>query len=256
MHLGIEVGWWKLSRILEMTMIEEARIESLRVGMPRELGRAGAEQPMERPWRTGFIKEEVRGALWLDWENFEGDGQADRKHHGGVEKAVCVYPVAHLAYWSKRLGRRFRPGAFGENLSVAGLVEADVCVGDVYRVGGARLRVTQPRSPCWKLARVHGEKAFALWVQQTGFCGWYFGVVERGYVEAGQTLKLVERPYPQWSVAEVHAVRYHRPEDLEAASSLAGCPALSRTWREALLKRVARGEEGDEARRLIGPNGG
>ncbi|RDV36445.1 MOSC domain-containing protein [Bradymonadaceae bacterium TMQ3] len=237
-------------------MVNEARIVSLRVGMPRELGRAGAQDPLERPWRTGFVKEEVRGALWLDWENFEGDGQADRKHHGGVEKAVCVYSTAHLAYWSKRLWRAMGPGAFGENLSVEGLVEEDVCVGDVYRVGSALVRVTQPRSPCWKLARMHGEKKLALWVQQTGFCGWYFGVVERGLVEAGQALTLVERPFPQWSIAEVHAVRYLRREDREAASLLAGCSALSRTWREALEKRAVRGEEGDEARRLIGPNQG
>ncbi|TXD34265.1 MOSC domain-containing protein [Lujinxingia vulgaris] len=237
-------------------MIEDAHIVSLRVGMPRELGRAGAKNPLERSWRSGFVKEAVQGPLWLDWENFEGDGQADRKHHGGVEKAVCVYPVTHLAYWSERMGRAMGPGAFGENVSVAGLDEREVCVGDVYRLGGALVRVTQPRSPCWKLARIHGEKAFALWVQQTGFCGWYFGVVERGYVQVGQALKLEERPYPQWSIAEVHAVRYHRPDDLEAAAFLAGCPALSQTWRVALEKRVARGEESDEVRRLIGPNEG
>src|SRR5690554_1746138 len=179
-------------------MTQNARIVSLQVGTPAEHGTPGAADPLKRPWRSGFAKKPVQTPVQLERTNFVGDGQADLEHHGGPEKAVCVYPAAHFPYWFERLGKPFGPGAFGENLSVSGLVEKDVCVGDVFRIGNSLVQVTQPRSPCWKLARFHGEKHLALWVQETGFCGWYFSVVETGQVQAGDHLELVERPFPQW----------------------------------------------------------
>ena len=126
---------------------------SVQVGMPTVLGVVGSTDPANRPWTTGFIKGPVAGPVWAGSLNLTGDGQADRTNHGGPDKAVCVYPADHYEFWRHDLGLPDIPlGAFGENFTVAGLGEADVCIGDVWAVGDAVFQVSQPRQPCWKLA--------------------------------------------------------------------------------------------------------
>ena len=116
----------------------------------------------------------------------EGDGQADLVNHGGVDKAICVYPLAHYPHWQEMIGRELSPAAFGENFTVDGLTEADVCIGDTWRVGeDVLVQVSQPRQPCWKLARRWQRKTLALEVQESGKTGWYFRVLEEGTVQAG-----------------------------------------------------------------------
>ncbi|MFW6054091.1 MAG: MOSC domain-containing protein [Persicimonas sp.] len=236
-------------------MMQYPKIVSLRVGKPRTHGTPGAEDPLERPWRSGFVKNPVSGPVELGWTNLAGDAQADLEHHGGVDKAVCVYPERRLAYWSDRLGHELTAGDFGENFTVSGQDETTVCIGDVYRVGQkALVQVTQPRSPCWKLARYHGEKRLALWVQQTGYGGWYLRVLQQGAVEAGQRLILVERPYPKWTVMHAHLARYGEDAGGRVAEELAGCPELGASWATALRRLVDGRASSDQSRRLIGPN--
>ena len=217
---------------------EKPHIHSLQVGQPQEHGTPGAEDPMDRPWRSGIVKEPVAGPTRLGTTNLEGDGQADTKNHGGVDKAVCVYPMGRYPHWEARLGRDLPPGAFGENFSVAGQDETTVCIGDVYRVGEAVVEVSQPRAPCWKLARRWKAKKLALWVQETGYTGWYLRVLETGTVEAGQRLVLQERPYPAWTVMRANELCYHQTEDCDAAAALLACPALSVSWGTSLRQRV------------------
>lgn len=225
-------------------------LHSLQVGLPLLFG---TEDPSGQPWRSGIVKTSVEGPLQLGPANLEGDGQADLRHHGGPEKAVCVYPLAHYPYWTERLGLALAPGAFGENFTVAGQDERTVCVGDVYAVGEARLQVTQPRSPCWKLARRWGREKLVLWFQETGYTGWYLRVLETGRLEAGQPLALEERPHPEWTLRRVNELRYHQQDDREAAARLAACDALGTSWRERFRRRAADGREGDETARLAGP---
>ncbi|AWV88662.1 MOSC domain-containing protein [Bradymonas sediminis] len=227
---------------------------SLRVGLPREYGTPGAKEPMHRPWRTGFFKDAVRGSIFLGRTNLDGDGQADLRVHGGPDKAVCVYPAARYPYWRERLGLELPYGSFGENFTVAGLDEDSVCIGDIFEVGEALVEVSQPRSPCWKLARRWGEKKLALWVQQTGFTGWYFRVLEEGEVACGQALRLRERPHPEWTVMRANAVRYDPARALEDAAALANLPALGESWRTKLALAAKRQLSRDESRRLIGEN--
>jgi MOSC domain-containing protein YiiM len=222
--------------------------------MPDDHGTPGAEDPMDRPWRSGIAKQPVNDPVYLGQINLDGDGQADRKHHGGPDKAVCVYPRCRLDYWANRLDRDVEPGAFGENVTAEGQDETSACIGDVYRVGEAVVQVSQPRSPCWKLARYWNEKKLALWVQETGYTGWYFRVLETGYVQAGQSLVLEKRPCPEWTVMRANEVRYHRPEDLDAAAELANCSALGSSWRDTLRQRLEKRETQDDAKRLRGPN--
>lgn len=233
---------------------DHSRIISLRVGLPKEYGTPGAKDPMQRPWRTGFIKHAVEGPIFLGRTNLVGDGQADLRFHGGPDKAVCVYPEARYPYWRERLARELPFGSFGENFTVSGLDESSVCIGDIFEVGQALVEVSQPRSPCWKLARRWGEKQLALWVQQTGFSGWYLRVLEEGEVACGQALRLRERPNPEWTILRANAVRYDNARELEDAAALGNLAALGESWSKKLLLAARRQLSSDESRRLIGKN--
>jgi MOSC domain-containing protein YiiM len=180
-----------------------------------------------------------------------GDVQADLRVHGGPDKAVCVYPTEHLAHWSERLGRRLAPGAFGENFSLVDLLEGDVCLGDVYRVGSALVQVSQPRQPCYKLATRNGEPAFALWVQESGRTGFYFRCLEPGQVQVGDVIMLVERTAPECTVLEVNRVLHRDKHDRVGVDRLLARPELAASLRRTLERRLA-GEPENLARRLQG----
>ncbi len=208
---------------------------------------------MDRPWTTGFYKEPVSGPVRLGQANLVGDGQADLKHHGGPDKAVNVYPVEHYGYWSGQLGiDGLVHGGFGENFTIEGLLESDVCIGDKFEVGEALVQVSQPRQPCWKLARRWRVKDLAVQVQDSGRTGWYLRVLREGVVEAGNHFVLAERGNVDWSVAAANAVMHVEKSDCGAARDLAACAGLSDSWRETLLRRAGSGEVEDASARLEG----
>lgn len=209
-------------------------ILSIQVGRPRQYGQAGAADPLERPWTSGIAKQPVSGRLRLTLTNLAGDEQADRENHGGPDKAVLAYAASHYPLWREELGRDLPFGAFGENLTVLGLDEETVCIGDVFSLGTARLEVSQPRQPCWKLARRWGIKDLTARVEATGRTGWYLRVLEAGEVAAGQSLHLLSRACPEWTVARATRAMRRREADPQLAAALAACPALAKTWREAL----------------------
>ncbi|MGH2369464.1 MAG: MOSC domain-containing protein, partial [Chloroflexota bacterium] len=162
------------------------RLLSIQVGQPQTLGAEGARNPMDRRWTSGIFKQPVAGPVRLGWTNLELDAQADLSVHGGPDKAVCVYAADHYAYWRTNLRRADLPyGAFGENFTVAGMDETEVCIGDVFAVGQAQVQVSQPRQPCWKLARRWRVRDLAARVERMGYTGWYFRVLAEGIVAAG-----------------------------------------------------------------------
>jgi MOSC domain-containing protein YiiM len=230
-------------------------VRSLNVGLPKPLAHGKGFV------RSGFVKAPAAGPLWLGETGLEGDGQADLKVHGGPEKAVCLYPSEHYPYWEERLGRRLPEAAFGENMTTEDLVEAEVCIGDVFRVvgsgegtGGPTVQVSQPRQPCYKLAARHKAKRLALWVQETGLTGFYFRVLEEGEVRAGSVLALLERPVPWATVAEANRVMHRDKEDLRGTERLLALPELSASWRRTFEKRLAGGKADNAAERLGGPS--
>ncbi len=233
---------------------------SVNVGLPREMGVAGAPDPFDRRWASGIFKEPVAGAIRLGRTNLDGDGQGDLKNHGGADKAVNAYAADHYPAWRAELGldlAAFPFAAFGENFTVAGLTEETVCIGDVYAVGEARVQVSQPRQPCWKLARRWRIRDLAARVEASGRTGWYFRVLTEGHVEAGQPLTLLDRPFPQWAVARANAIMRARKADeidRETVAAFAACPALAQGWRDTLAKRIAGNRPGSPHRRLYGAN--
>ena len=159
---------------------------------------------------TGIFKHEREAPVWLGREGLAGDAQANRRVHGGIEKAVHQYPAAHYA----RLAAAFPSaaallvrGSIGENLSVAGWDETNVCIGDVFRLGDARIQVSQPRSPCWKIDRRYGVTGMTQLIGTQGLTGWYFRVLEEGEVGPGCVFALLDRAAGAASVAATFAAR-------------------------------------------------
>lgn len=232
------------------------KLLSIQVGLPRTVGRPDASDPMDQTWTTGFFKKAVPGPIWLSQTNLAGDGQADLKYHGGPDKAVNLYPVEHYPHWVKQLQlTELTNGCFGENFTTSGLLETTACIGDVLAIGQALVQLSQPRQPCWKLARRWRIKDLARQVQYSGRTGWYFRVLQEGEVAAGLPFTLVERPYPEWTVAVANDIMHRRTTDRDLAGKLAECPALSSSWRDTLARRARTGSVVDPTPRFDGPNG-
>lgn len=228
-----------------------AWVRSVRVGRVADLAYGGGTV------RSGIVKAPVAGPLRLGPLGFDGDEQGDRTHHGGPDKAVCVYPREHYPYWSGRLARPVVEGEFGENLTTAGLLETQVALGETYRVGTALVQVVAPRRPCYRLGAHLHEARVPGWVQETGRTGFYLRVLEPGLVAAHDRLVLLDRPADTVSVAEVNRVMNLDRLDLTAAAALADLELVPARWRQVLAVRVARGGLDDEvpAARLEGPAG-
>ena len=215
------------------------QIISLQVGLPTERQYDNNSDGEGKVWRSAIFKAPVEGAVYLRKENFDGDRQTDLKNHGGPDKAVLMYAASHYDYW-----RRVLPhldwvyGGFGENLTVTDMNEDKVSLGDIYAIGDVRIEVSQPRHPCWKLARRWQQRDLTARVQRNGFGGWYVRVLEEGSVEAGQKLTLLERPYPEWTISRVFDIIYNLDRDVEESFALAHCPAYARQMRAMILQRL------------------
>ena len=202
------------------------RLLSVNVGLPRE-----------HPWngrtvRTAIWKDPVAGRRMVRRLNIDGDGQADLGGHGGEQRAVLVYQVESYRYWERELGRSEFPfGQFGENFTVEGLADREVCIGDRYRIGNALFEVTQPRVTCYRVGIRTDEPRMASLLVSHGRPGFYLRVLEEGDVGAGDPVQKVLDGPERMTVADISALLYlpgHRREDLERALRI---PALSPGWK-------------------------
>jgi MOSC domain-containing protein YiiM len=209
------------------------KIVSLNVGLP------SAQLYQGQQVITGGAKQPVSRAV-LRFGNFDGDRQADLLNHGGLEKAVCVYPSDHYPYWSRRLGRDLKPGAFSENLTVSGAIETEVCVGDVFRIGEAVVQVSQPRMPCAKLAGKNGSKGLPKLMADVGYTGFYMRVLSEGVGAAGDGFDL-ERAHPERiTIANVNSIIYEKSYDVALIKRLAELPEFSEVGRALFAQRLER----------------
>lgn len=213
------------------------RLESLQISRAVNIESTGTSEWWDKTWTSGFMKQPVDEPVWLSYEGFKGDEQADRRNHGGIDKAVCVYSSEHYDFWKQRLELPMAYGAFGENLTVSGMTEESVRVGDIYAVGDVRLQVSQPRQPCWKLSRRWRVKDLNKQVEDTGFTGFYFRVLKHGLVTPGATLELCERGEEAITVEYCNRIRHHEKRDAEAALRLSNYPALSGSWKDSFYQR-------------------
>lgn len=181
-------------------------IRTLLVGLPREIS---DDQAQPATWVSGFAKQPVAGPVHLDRINLVGDGQADRTVHGGSEKALLGYSADHYPRWRAELGRDdLGDGSFGENLALLGIDEEEVAIGDTFRAGTTLIQVSQPRQPCWKLARHCRLPDMPARAIASGRLGWYFRVLEEGQLQAGDRLVLASRANPQWTIARINRLYF------------------------------------------------
>src|SRR5918992_755367 len=220
------------------------RLLSLNVGFPQEVTWRG------RAVRTAIFKSPVVGRRRVRRLNVDGDGQADLVGHGGEHRAVYVYDRSAYEHWSEFLGRDdLVPGNFGENFTVEGMPDDEVCVGDRYRIGGAVFEVTQPRVTCFQGGLRLEEPRMPALLYSHGRPGFYLRVLEEGEVGAGDEIERVAVGPEAMTVREVSALLYlprHTPAGLRRALAI---PALTEGWRgsfEALLVQDAKGTAGNQ----------
>jgi MOSC domain-containing protein YiiM len=183
---------------------------------------------------TGYMKTPTDDQLWLDDTGLSGDFQADTRHHGGLDKAVLVYGESSYAFWRDGHKKELGFGAFGENLVVSVWDESNVCIGDRFRIGEGSVEVAQPRQPCWKIGAVLGDTAMLKAVLESGRTGWYLRVLSEGYLQRGMTVKLLERPHPEWTIIRANDVMRHKKERPEEVAALLKLPELAEAWKKDL----------------------
>lgn len=214
-------------------MTREIELVSVNVAMPQYLG-----QHRGQPITSGIAKRPVTAeTLWLDHLNLEGDAQADLESHGGPDKAVYAYPSEHLPKWSAELGQELGPSAFGENLSTAGGIEDDVCIGDRWFWGDAVLEVSQPRTPCFKLAMHRGRGEIGRLLRQSGRTGWYLRVLQPGRAPIAGPVTVESHPMGA-TVAAVHEAARGGGAPPEVIEALLCVEPLALEWKLALARRL------------------
>jgi MOSC domain-containing protein YiiM len=213
------------------------KLLSVNVALPQEIEIDG------KLVLTGIYKLPVAGRVWLGRLHLAGDGQADLTVHGGEHQAAYAYPIEHFEHWRQKLGwEQMPPGIFGENLTTSGLLETEVCVGDVLRIGGATVQVTLPRLPCFKFAHKIGRPDLLKEFLHSGHSGFYLRVLTEGDVGAGDEIAFVERDPAGISIRTVLGLqRLHEGDAAQLRHALA-IPSLAPLLRDDLERRLAAAE--------------
>ncbi|UFT99665.1 MOSC domain-containing protein [Radiobacillus kanasensis] len=192
----------------------------------------------DRPLRTAFVKKSVKEKTWLSKQGLQGDGQADLKHHGGEEKALLMYSADHYPYWETTYEKPFPIPSFGENITVIGLKEEDVSIGDTFLLGEAVIQVSEPRGPCYKIAEVNQLKDITAMVTKTGFTGFYFRVLQEGYVSPTDELELLEKASDTVSIPFIQdTITFHK-KDVEQLQKILAVDTLSTDLRTEIEKKI------------------
>lgn len=216
---------------------------------------AGKVVDFTRPGsRSAIAKQALDGRQRVTLLGIAGDEQGDPRVHGGPDKAVHHYAWDHYPAWREDIGAHpllQQPGAFGENISTQGLSEAEVCLGDRFRLGTALVEVSQSRQPCWKLSDRFGVADMARRVQSSGRTGWYYRVLEEGWVGAGDELRLLERPHAAWSLSRVIDLLYRQAPQAEVLVEVLALPLVP-SWRTLFERRLAQGRVENWDKRLTG----
>ena len=201
----------------------------------------GTPVPFRGDDYSAIAKTPVDGPVQIGWDGFAGNAVADLVHHGGWDKAIHLYPQDHYDWWRQRKpGQPLldAPGAFGENIASRGMTETQICLGDRFSLGSAIVEVSHGRQPCWKLDHRFAARDVMATIVKTGHCGIYFRVIREGEAMAGTRMDLLDRPWPDWSIARVFRLLIgggHKA-DSQAVRALADMPVLAEAWRERARK--------------------
>jgi len=192
-----------------------------------------------QPVKTSIFKKAVAGPVAVRSLNLDGDEQSDLRVHGGTHKAVYAYSAQNIEHWREYLRRDdLGPGSFGEDLTVEGLTDSEIAVGDELEIGTARFVVTQPRIPCFKLGIALGMPEFVKVFHWAGRNGFYVRVLKEGRIEAGDEIRITAAHEPRMTIAELVKLSNSKqltPQQLERILAL---DALTPSWKEDFLERA------------------
>lgn len=219
---------------------------------------AGKAAPLRFDGRedtSAFVKTPFEGPVLVNELGIEGDEHVFELH-GGPDQALLVYSADHYPYWRSEHGIDLPPfSAFAENLTVTGLTEDLVMIGDVFQIGGVRAQVTRPRGPCYKIGYRYRDRQIPVVMQDRLNPGYMMRILETGHLEAGEEMLLVERSDESVTVAEAARVAFRDRDDWEAAARLAALPHATDGFRKEMERRVASRDGGDHSLRLFGEEG-
>lgn len=209
------------------------QVRSINLSKPKEIEYQGQKI------LTGIYKVSVDHPVMATKMGLVGDGQADLKNHGGIDKAIYIYTVENYRYWEKTLGRsEFSHGQFGENLSVKNMPDERIHIGDIFKIGSVRMQVTQPRVPCYKLGIKMEMPEFLKMFMGSGRVGFYLRVLEEGVVNQNDTIELVEQGEHKLSIRDAMLALLDNPQRKVVAKKALAIKALSAAWRSDLERRL------------------
>lgn len=207
----------------------EKSIITLSVGEPKEFDWKG------KTMLSGIGKAEI-SVVNLTKGGFIGDRVANPAFHGGPDRAVCLYPFEHYAYWNEKFALRMSPPAFGENICAVNMLEKDVYIGDIYEIGDCVIQITQGRIPCSTISKFNGEANLLAGLIKTGYTGYFFRVLEEGTVHADHKLKLLERRQSHTTVLEANLIMFSSRKDKASVEKLLKIAELAQSWKEKFEK--------------------
>jgi MOSC domain-containing protein YiiM len=216
------------------------RVLSVNVGQAREF------EYNRRPAKSAIWKSPVAGRIAARGVNLEGDEQADRKAHGGPDKAIYAYAIEDARWWEQELGRSLQYGEFGENLTTQGIAVNDAIVGERWEIGTTVLEVSEPRVPCWRLGVRMSDERFPRRFTLALRPGTYLRIIVEGYLGAGDEIRVIERPDHDVTIRDVFRIYTHDRNEIARLIAIPGISESWRKWAESWLQK-AKGRRTDAA---------
>lgn len=199
--------------------------------------------------KTALEKTPVPDNIFVHKLGFTGDEQAEKIIHGGVDKAVCMYPFEHYEYWENLLNKKMPASSFGENLTVQGMTEKDICIGDIFQIGEVVIQITQPRQPCFKLTYIHNVPKMSYLTQDSGFTGYYARVLKEGNLKVSDNITLIEKNPKNISIEFTNQILHNDNKNKKAIEKILQAEEIASNLRKSFEKLLA-GEIIDPVPRL------
>lgn len=205
------------------------RIINLAIGKPKEYN-------WNHEKKLSGIGKSSTDIVELKKLGFVGDDVGNKKKHGGVDRAICLYPFEHYPYWEKLFQTKMILPAFGENITATNMTEEQVCIGDIYRIGGAIVQITQGRVPCDTISKYNGQKQLLKKVVETSLTGYFFRVLEEGSIKYNSEINIIDKHPKKISVYFATNVLFHQRQDEKSIEKILTVEALAEDWRKRYLK--------------------
>lgn len=216
------------------------KLISTQVGRVKSYGDKQSKEFLEKYWESASVKEVANGKVFVGKTGLEGDEVADKIHHGGLEKAVFANSYENYVEWAEFLALDTIPfGALAENLTISGLHESSVCLGDIHKIGSALLQVSQPRKPCWKIAARWSNKKFTNEIYKTGLTGWYYRVLQEGFVEAGDEVSVVSQDENKVSILDANMAFANPIKYRDILEKIANISSIALSYKISVTNRIS-----------------